>query len=324
VLNDAGERPVRIDPALTRRLFVRAQGERWRVPLDRFAEALAAAADRAFAGKPADTAGIERHLSALHLEDLALACACAAGDEAAWEHFVREYRPALYRAADALDPSGSARELADALYGDLFGTTERDGERRSLLRYFHGRSSLSTWLRAVLAQRFVDRVRARRREEPLPEDESPAALPSSARALDPDRDRAVSMMRDALAGAIAALETRDRLRLGCYYAQELTLAETGRILGEHEATVSRQLARARKDIRADVERRLRDDNGLSDAQVAECFASIVDDAGALDLRDLVGPDGLRKKLPRDRSTVVEAGPSRPGGGRVVRPGGKTP
>jgi DNA-directed RNA polymerase specialized sigma24 family protein len=94
-----------------------------------------------------------------HADDVALAAACAAGDEAAWERFVREYRPVLYRAADALDTTGRARELADALYADLFGLTEREGERRSLFRYYQGRSSLATWLRAVLAQRYVDLLR---------------------------------------------------------------------------------------------------------------------------------------------------------------------
>ena len=78
---------------------------------------------------------------------------------AAWDHFVLEMRPGLYRAADALDPSGGARELADSLYADLYGVDQRGGARQSLLRYFHGRSSLATWLRAVLAQRYVDRVR---------------------------------------------------------------------------------------------------------------------------------------------------------------------
>src|SRR5436190_9715263 len=92
-----------------------------------------------------------------------------AGDEAAWERFVRDYRPGLYKAAAAIDPSGGARDLADALYAELFGLNERDGVRQSLLRYFHGRSSLATWLRAVLAQRYVDRLRASRRVAPLPE-----------------------------------------------------------------------------------------------------------------------------------------------------------
>ena len=51
-----------------------------------------------------------------HAADLELAARCAAGDPAAWERFVLEYRPVLYRAADALSPQGGAREIADSLY----------------------------------------------------------------------------------------------------------------------------------------------------------------------------------------------------------------
>ncbi|MEP7308077.1 MAG: sigma-70 family RNA polymerase sigma factor, partial [Acidobacteriota bacterium] len=60
-------------------------------------------------------------MSASHAADLELARRCAAGDEQAWERFVREYRPVLLRAAQALDPTGRARELADALYAELYG-----------------------------------------------------------------------------------------------------------------------------------------------------------------------------------------------------------
>ena len=70
----------------------------------------------------------------------------------------------LYRAADSLDPNGGAREIADSLYAELYGVNRA---RRSLLLSFSGRSSLATWLRAVLCQRFVDRIRAQRRLEPL-------------------------------------------------------------------------------------------------------------------------------------------------------------
>ena len=45
---------------------------------------------------------------------------------------------------------GTGRELADSLYADLFGLDTRDGERRSLFRYYHGRAKLTTWLRSVL------------------------------------------------------------------------------------------------------------------------------------------------------------------------------
>ena len=215
--------------------------------------------------------------------DLELARLCAEGNEPAWERFVREYRPLLYRAADALDRTQGAREIADSLYADLYGINGSTGERQSLFRYYQGRSSLATWLRAVLAQRYVDRVRVQRKTEPLPDEE----LPARSQEPDPDRARYAELLRQALERAVAALTARDRLRFGCYYVQELTLAETGRVLKESEATSSRQLARARLTIRRDVERQLRDDARLSDEQIAACFASVADDPGSLDLKQVI-------------------------------------
>ena len=69
--------------------------------------------------------------------------------------------------------------------------------------------------------------------------------------------------------------------------QELTLAETGRVLKEHEATVSRQLARTRRAIRSAVERQLRDEAGLNDDQVAACFEWVAGDPGSLDLKKVI-------------------------------------
>ena len=284
----------RPDAALVERLHRRAKAERWSVTREAFAAALERSVTRAFATLP-EAPAIEKYLDALHVEDLALACGCADGHGPAWDHFVLEFRPVLYRAADALDPSGGAREAADSLYGELFGLTTQDGERRSHLRYFHGRSSLATWLRAVLSQRYVDRVRAVRRMDPLPADESPDALPAPPGSADSARHRAVAVMRRVMISVVAALPPRDRLRLSCYYAQSLTLAEIGRMLGEHEATVSRHLTRVRKDIRTAVERQLRETEQMGDAQIAECFASVVEDPGSLDIADLVG-QGLDRKI----------------------------
>jgi RNA polymerase sigma factor (sigma-70 family) len=290
-----------IDEKLGERLYRQAKGARRRVSISRFTQALESSAERAFGGPSRDARELERYLVSLHLEDLALACACADGDEDAWEHFVREQRPLLYRAADALDPGGGARDLADSLYADLFGLSSRAGERQSLFRYFHGRSSLTTWLRAVLAQRYVDRLRTNRRLEALPDEESSAALPAPARPIEPDRDRYLGLIRQALERAMASLAARDRLRLACYYAQQLTLAQTGRMLGEHEATASRQLARTRRAIRDAVERHLRM-VGLSDAEITQCFQCVTEDAGPLDLRDLLDVGSGGKKSTLDRST----------------------
>jgi RNA polymerase sigma-70 factor, ECF subfamily len=289
----------RISDALVRRLFRKAGAERWDVSPEAFAEALDRSVARACDGKT--SAEIERYLGSLHLDDLALACACAAGHEAAWEHFVLEYRPALYRAAEAIDRSGSARELADSLYGELYGLRARHGARQSLFRYFHGRSSLSTWLRAILTQRHVDAVRTHRRFEPLPDEESRAPASGGA-PPDADRRRFLTLIQQALAQSLAGLAPRDRLRLSCYYAQDMTLAQIGRLLHEHEGTVSRHLTRTRRAIRADVEHRLRGEYGLGSREIEECFASVVDDVGALDVNEMLRAGEDRKKPRLDRST----------------------
>jgi RNA polymerase sigma factor (sigma-70 family) len=278
--------------------YARASAARFRVPRDAFAAALEAGAARAFAGRAPGAAVLDTYLATLHLEDLALACACVAGDEEAWDCFLRTHRPLLYRTADMLDPSGGARDLADSLYGELFGLEAADGVRRSLFRYFHGRSSLATWLRAVLSQRHVDRFRERRRNEPLDEGNGPMARPSPP--PDPPRDRLIAAMRAALTRALIALAPNDRLRLSCYYARQMTLARVGLLLGEHEATVSRQLARARASIRRSVETELRTAHRMTDELIADCFRALADDPGPLDLGVLLG----RKEfdLPRSKDT----------------------
>jgi RNA polymerase sigma factor (sigma-70 family) len=220
-------------------------------------------------------------------DDVELARLCAEGDERAWERFVREYRPILYRAADALDRTQGAREIADSLYAELYGMKTASGERQSLFRYYQGRSSLATWLRAVLVQRYVDRVRVQRKTEALPDEEACRDAPTNSEEPDPERTRYLALVRQALGRAVSALTARERLRLGCYYVQELTLAETGRVMNESEATSSRRLARSRKAIRHEVERQLRDEARLSDRQIAECFASVADDPGPLDLKQVI-------------------------------------
>jgi len=291
-----------IDARLVDRCYRQAKGDRWRAPKESFARALEASVERTFAGRVEDAREIERYVTSLHLEDLALACACAAGDDAAWEHFVLTRRPVLYQAADALDPTGGARDLADSLYADLFGL-RAEGGRQSLFRYYHGRSSLTTWLRAVLAQRYVDRLRTGRRGEPLPEEDSAIVLRAPSRPMDPNRDRYLELMRAAMKRATAALPARDRLRLACYYAQELTLAQTGKVLGEHEGTVSRGLARTRAAIRKAVEHDLAD-MGVKEAEIAQCFESVSEDAGPLSVHDLLengAAESARKETVTNRS-----------------------
>ena len=287
-----------LDARVVEQLYRKADAERWSLSIDSFRMALESSVEKGCAGGPA-RAVVERYLASLHVQDLALAAACADGHERAWDHFVHEHRPVLYRAADAIDRTGAAREAADSLYAELFGLTELDGKRRSLFRYFHGRSSLATWLRAVLAQRYVDSLRRTRRLDTLPADDDPGAIAAAPAASERDRARYIILIQAAMTAAMSRLAPRDRLRLACYYAQDLTLAQIGRALGEHEATTSRHLARTRRTIRQDVERQLERD-GMSEAEIAHCFSSVAEDAGPLDLAEILG--GERKNSLEDRST----------------------
>lgn len=290
-----------MDARRAQRLYDKADAGRWKVPAEVLSNALERGAEKAFAGRTPSDAELDRYFDGLHLSDLALACACAMGREDAWDYFVREFRPGMYRAADAIDASGAAREISQALYAELFGLKERDHVRQSLFRYFHGRSSLATWLRSLIAQRYVDRHREIKRFEPLPDEplapsHARTLAPSQPRTVAPERERFMAAMRAVLATAIAALAPRDRLRLACYYAQEMTLAQIGRMTGEHEATVSRQLAKTRKAIRADVEKRLAKEQGFSEPEIDECFESLAADSGDLNLNEWLG-----KKSEVDRS-----------------------
>jgi RNA polymerase sigma-70 factor, ECF subfamily len=267
----------------------------WNLSRAQFETTLARSVAHRFTNATAQAAGaIQSYLENLHHADLALACACSSGSEAAWEFFVAQFRQELYRAARAIARSASAgdsnaRELADSLYADLYGLRESEGRRKSLFDYFHGRSKLGTWLRAILAQRHVDAIRRARKLESL-EDETgrerseiteraaanaPAGSGTSRTSTgdppDPDRARYLSLLQAALTAALASLEPRDRLRLAYYYSDERTLAEIGRLLGEHEATVSRKLERTRRSLRERVDSALREGKQLSEAQVQLCY-----------------------------------------------------
>ena len=307
-------------------LLVKTEVPRWGLTRERFAEALHRSVEHRFRGTSPTAAEVTAYLESLHVEDLILACACSDGNEQAWDDFVRRYRDDLYTAARAITGckgqsstgGGDARahDLADSLYAELYGLGQHASQRRSLFEYFHGRSKLSTWLHAVLAQRHVDFLRTSQRTESLGEREE-AYLAETLRAHgapvlpDPDRARYLDILQAALLEALAALAPRDRLRLAYYYVHERTLAEIGRILGEHEATASRNLERTRGALRKQVEHALRAEKRLTDAQVQLCFEYAMEEwpfdlSGALGVAPGTGTGQPAAKL-RNAGTKLREG-----------------
>jgi RNA polymerase sigma-70 factor len=262
-------------------LYAEAKCTRWGLSQESFAEGLRRSAGKRYGGAQPDPGEVEAYLKSLHLEDLALACACSEGLETAWEFFIAHFRLDLRHAASAmLRGSGRAddaraEELADSLYAELYGIrSSADGRRKSLFEYFHGRSKLSTWLRAVLAQKQVDVFRTSGRTVSLEaegEGEAPRELAGRTEAVpaDPDREKYLGRFDRGLSIALASLMPRDRLILACYYVDQLTLAEIGRLLSEHESTVSRQLERLRRALRESVTQALQRETPACDGRPAE-------------------------------------------------------
>ena len=101
-------------------------------------------------GENAPAHQISGFLRELRLEELTLARACALGHQRAWDFFLTRYREGLYAAAYSIAREESAaRELADSIYADLYGTRIRDGERVSKLASYMGRGSLAGWLNSM-------------------------------------------------------------------------------------------------------------------------------------------------------------------------------
>jgi len=189
---------------------------------------------------------------ALHLEELAIARGCALGRESAWRRFLAQYQEPLNRAA--VEMTGSAalgEELASALYSELFGLTEREGQRWSPLLRYSGRGSLMGWLRAILAQRRVNQYRKIGRETALGEIEPAAAVSEQ-----PELER-LEDLRVAIKLTLSKASAEERFLLSAYYLDQHTLHEMSRILRVHEATVSRKLKRATEHLRKHLLRTLR-------------------------------------------------------------------
>src|SRR6266852_4535856 len=183
--------------------------------------------------------------ASLRVEELTLARACAAGHERAWEIFMARYREKLYDiAAYIAKESSAARELADSLYADLYGTTTRDGQRVSKLASYGGRGSLEGWLRTVLAQEYVNRYRRTKRLVSLDEESEEGAqfrAPEPEDVSSGNRRRDSAALESATDEALAGLSGEERAILSAYYLDERTLAEIARMLGVHESTVSRKV-----------------------------------------------------------------------------------
>jgi RNA polymerase sigma factor (sigma-70 family) len=153
-------------------------------------------------------------------------------------------------------------------------------------------------LRAVVYQCFIDRKRLTARFEQGEEVEEfdrlanasaaqgNTGISSPPRRPDQIEDRRLREAAEvAIARAFALIESRDRLLLTSYYFDDMKLREIGQVMGVHEATVSRWVARAQREVRRRTEEILQRDYGMRRAEIAECLELAA--RSEVDLRNLL-------------------------------------
>lgn len=197
------------------------------------------------------------------LHDLELARECARGEEAAWEEFGRRYFAFIRVFAQRMLPGAAGADLAGQVIADLW--------QRGKIARFEGRSTLKTWLAAVVAHAASNAAHRERRLVPL---ESVASR--DAASGPPDDGAGHERLASLLAEATARLEAPDRLLLLLHYDQGLTLEEMGPLLHRSKAPLSRRLKRIAASLRAELE-------GLSRERYRSSARELAGDLGSLEI-----------------------------------------
>ena len=187
-------------------------------------------------------AAMQANVSRLLLDDLYLATACLAGEEAAWQELAKAHFEFMRDFARRFAPPGAAREVADEVIADLW--------ERGKLRQYGGRSTLRTWLGTVVTHAALNSRQSASRTQPL---QAEGADTREASVVDPAAHESAQWIARLLADALRALPARERLLLYLYYEQEMTLDELGMILRASAPAISRRLKSTRETLRAAIE-----------------------------------------------------------------------
>lgn len=276
----------------TRRLIARASDAR-SLTVEALAPRVRAVLDKYLLAIDAESSdeAINQFIDALHADDLCLIVACERNDEQAWSELVERFGATVRSAArSACSNEEMAEDLAQSIWAELYGLRAREAGRPSgKIAYYSGRGSLGGWLRAVVGQLAVDQHRKTSRLVQTEEDADFDRLAQNAQTagegsglrgapLDPEQalaeGRAGADVEAALARAIKELGAEDRLLVKLYYFDGLRLREAGAVLGVHEATASRRLARVHTEIRQRVEAILTREHGWTREETARSLSEV--------------------------------------------------
>jgi RNA polymerase sigma-70 factor, ECF subfamily len=231
-------------------------------------------------GENATSDNAVRIINSLHGNDLYLALACAQQSPMAWDRFTSIYRKYIHDLTAFVCPVKSVvYELAETILTDLF-LPDRSGCSR--IASYDGRSSLATWLRAIICHRVINERERKfngmtQFNDDIFEKADERALLSIETALRSSRYQ--KFIIDSLEQACNVLTDRERLMLLLRYDNGLQLGQIGHLFGLHQATITRQFERIQAKIREVIVSQLTHKYGLSQSAIDECLAEIVENPG---------------------------------------------
>ncbi|HKY04302.1 MAG TPA: sigma-70 family RNA polymerase sigma factor, partial [Blastocatellia bacterium] len=152
---------------------------------------------------------------------------------------------------------------------------------RSRIASYDGRSTLATWLRAVVTNRAINERERRFNNLDCLENVSEPADRSYATRFEAAMraTRYGAMIRDSFQIASRELSERESLILILRYDDMLQAVDIASFLGVHPSTITRSLQQTHKKLRRAVETILHTKYGLGQAAIEECFEHIVETPG---------------------------------------------
>jgi len=200
----------------------------------------------------------------LHAEDLFLACACAAGVEAALAVLEADYLSQVHVFLGRMKP---IRTLIDDVKQGL--RVRLLTGRPPRIAEYGGRGTLTSWLRVAAIRLAIDLLR-KAGAAPPPDDGADPMLEHIGGG-DPElevikerfRDQVNAALRDAF--AVLTAEQRNLLRLS--YRDGRSIDEIGALLGAHRSTAARKIAEARELILGEARRQLEASLHLTPAEL---------------------------------------------------------
>lgn len=187
-------------------------------------------------------------MTAVHGEELYLACGCAKGQPAAIAAFEQTYFSKVDAALARIRGLGDqAEDVKQALRQDLF-SSQPDAPPK--IEAYSGRGSLLGWVRIAVVRSAHKLVHRERKEAPMAEH-------LLAEAAEESRDEELEYFKrlyrrefkEAFEAAVTGLQRRERNLLRHHIVDQLSIDQISAVYHVHRSTAARQIERARQSLR---------------------------------------------------------------------------